>query len=324
VNPLPEKPVESATPEVHRELADALEAVAEHERLTARIARAELVLHQASAACVTARTEHEKEVADVTALESFSPARIWATLSGERETRLSREQAEQQAAAYAVARAEAEVERARRELDAARGDRSELGDVTARREAALAAVEHWHRTSGSSQSRELSDLALELGTVRSQLAEVREALSAANAARRHLQEAEAMLGKARDWASYDTFFGGGLLTDAMKYDRVESAERLLRDADQALARLATELADVDMATTARVDIDGLTRTFDVWFDNVFTDWSVRTRIAEAHDRTRTALGALDETGRALESRERDLVGREAAAVERREQLLLPR
>lgn len=317
-------PPNSSAPDVHRELADALEAVAEHERLSGRIDRAEVVLGEASEACAEARRAHEKEAADVAALESFSPARIWATLSGERETRLSREQAEQQAAAYAVARAEAAVARARAELDAARGARSELGDVTARREAALVAVEHWHRTSASAESGELSDLALELGTVRSRLTEVREALVAATEARRRLQEAETMLGKARDWASYDTFFGGGMLTDAMKYDRVESAERLLRDAEQALARLATELADVDMTTTARVDIDQLTRTFDVWFDNIFSDWSVRNRIVEAHDRVRTALGALDRTGRGLEERERDLVAREASAVARRERLLVPR
>ena len=45
-------------------------------------------------------------------------------------------------------------------------------------------------------------------------------------------------------------------------------------------RLARELADVGVRSTVeRLQVDGLTRTFDVWFDNIFTDWSVKSRIS---------------------------------------------
>ena len=30
-----------------------------------------------------------------------------------------------------------------------------------------------------------------------------------------------MLGSAGDWATYDTFFGGGMFTDTVKYDRMD-------------------------------------------------------------------------------------------------------
>lgn len=316
----------SPTDPVHHQLADALTAVVEHERLTGRITRAEQALDEATAAVTAARADLEKETADVAALESFSPARIWATLTGERATRLTREEAERQAAEYAVARAEAAVARARQELDAARGARSELGDVVAKREAALAAVEHWHRRTGTPESRELTELALHLGTTRAQLNEVGEALEAAKQAQAALVEAEIMLGKARDWAGYDTFFGGGLIADTMKYDRVRAAEDLLRAADRALERLATELADVDGAatTTTRLEVSAMTRTFDMWFDNIFSDSSVRSRVIEVHDRTRDVLDAVRATGRSLEQRRAALAQQEAEAVAQRERLLVPR
>ena len=108
----------------------------------------------------------------------------------------------------------------------------------------------------------------------------------------------------------------------MKYDRMDQSQRLLHDADQALRHLSVELKDVGMSAVVNgLAVDGLTQAFDVWFDNIFSDWSVRTRIVDAGRATESAAKMVHEIQGRLAQQERDLAGREAALVADRERLL---
>jgi hypothetical protein len=60
--------------------------------------------------------------------------------------------------------------------------------------------------------------------------------------------------------------------------------------------LRTELADVGVTAPVApgLPVDGLTRFVDVWFDNIFTDFSVRGRIKDAQANVDGALrGVID-------------------------------
>lgn len=316
---------DSAPADVHRALSDATAAVSKHDRLAGDVERAERLLAEASRVTTQARTARDRQQAEVDARETVGPGRIWATIRGQREADLARGRAALAAAEAELKRAQDEVARQRGRLQVARGELSELGDVRARREQALVALEDWHRRAGGTTGRELTDLALALGTTRAQLAEVREALQAARDAQALLVDAVTMLQKALDWSTYDTFLGGGMIASAVKHDRISTAEDLLRESGRALQRLAAELADVDgTARLVPVDVDDLTRTFDVWFDNIVTDWQVRDRVVRAHDRTQEVLETVRTVGRDLEQRERDLQAQEETQTERRERLLVPR
>lgn len=308
--------------QVHDELAAALEAVREHERLSARLERATAAEETAAAAVAQARRTLLSEQADVRALESFSPGRVWATLKGSRDTDLEREQAEQQAAEYAVARAEADHLACHQETQRAEAELAALGDVRGRRERALAAKESWLRSVPGPAGERLAGIADELAAVSSDLKETAEAVAAGEAAAGALERARRTLGAAGDWATYDTFFGGGMVGDAMKYRRMDEAQQLLHAADRALQVLATELADVGVnASIADLSTDGLTQTFDVWFDNIFTDWSVRDRITRAARRTDEAARVVHEVRTRLARRTADLESRRHALAQERETLL---
>lgn len=307
---------------VQDELVAALEAVAEHERLRQRLARAREAEEAARGAAARAREELATEEADVRSLESYSPARIWASLRGSREVDLEREKAEQQAAEYAVARAEAWLSSAHGEAERVGAELAALGDVAGRRDRALAAKEAWLRSVGGETGAELSRFAEQLASTRSALTEVREAAVAAELAAGRLDAARHKLRSAGDWATYDTFLGGGMFGDMMKYERMDEAQRLLHDADQALRHLSVELADVGMnAVVHGLAVDGLTQTFDVWFDNVFSDWSVRSRIADAVRGADSAAGVVHQVRTRLAHQLHELSAREAALVAERERLL---
>jgi hypothetical protein len=304
-----------------RHLLDAAErAVAEHARLAARRERALGAVHAERQGLAQARERLGDETADVERLEHLSPARIWAGLRGDRAERLDRERAEQQAAQYAVGVVEARLAAAERELAAVDGELAALGDVGARRAQALQAVEAWVRAHGGAAAGDLDALAREAGAVAAERQEVAEAAAAAYAAAGSLAEAAAHLRSADGWATYDTFFGGGFVADMVKHDKLDRAAALMRRADLDLRRLATELGDLGQQGVGGIGIDGLTSIFD-WMDNIFGDWAVKNRIADAAGRVQHARVAVEHVQQGLAAREEALQHR-AADVEARRAALL--
>jgi hypothetical protein len=114
-----------------------------------------------------------------------------------------------------------------------------------------------------------------------------------------------------------------MLTDMMKYDKIDRATETLRRADIALAAFSRELADIHLPRVQRVEIGQLMRTFDVWFDNFFSDMAARSRIENAARRVAHALSQVEQALAALAQKGRDIAGETDALDARREQLLLP-
>ncbi|HYH35145.1 MAG TPA: hypothetical protein VD814_08360, partial [Nocardioides sp.] len=230
-----------------------------------------------------ARSRLDDEQADVAALESMSMTRILAGLRGSRSADLDREQAEAAAARYAVAEAEARLAVEEREIASLEQRVAEHGDLDARRAELLAQREREVRDDPRSAATvaRLEELAERLGVLQAESAQLAEADAAGRRAHEALHQAAQHLGSAGSWATYDTFFGGGLVADMVKHDRLDRAGALMQEADAALARLAGELADVGVGAVGGVGVTDFTRALDVWFDNIFSDWAVRDRIERA-------------------------------------------
>lgn len=226
-------------------------------------------------------TEEER---DVEKLETFSPTRIMAGLRGDRSTDLERETAERDAARYRAAEAQARYDALLRDADGYHAQLAEYADVEQEYAAALDAKEAHLRANGSAPR--LLEIAEERGALAARDKELAEAHAAAVGAAQLLAIAEEKLGSARSWSNWDAFGGGGMLTDMMKYDRMDEATASLRQCEGALVALSRELADLGLAAVGAVSPDSMTRGFDVWFDNIFSDLSVRSRIIDAHERVR--------------------------------------
>ena len=82
--------------------------------------------------------------------------------------------------------------------------------------------------------------------------------------------------------SFDVF-GGGLVSDVMKYSRLDDAQQQLAGVASALRRYRTELEDVARTVEFNMKHDDFTQTMDIWFDNIFTDLAVLDRIRQSRD-----------------------------------------
>ena len=302
-------------------LAEATQARVRAGALDQRVdaARERLRSREAEAERLKARLGEEER--DVTRLESLSWSRTLSTLRGSRSSDLEREQAERDAARHAVGVADDRVRADRAELDSLLARRAELGDVGAAHAAALAAKEEWLAARDPALASRLHEIADERGRLAAEDHESRQAFTAGQQAFRHLSDASATLGDARSWASWDTFGGGGMFTDAMKYDRLDQVGQDLRQADAALRTFTNELADVHLPAVQALELDGLTTTFDVWFDNVFSDWAVRERIVQAQGRVDEALAQVTAALDRLGARGHEIRARLGALAEERARLL---
>jgi len=249
-----------------------------------------------------ARDRLADETQDVERLGSLSWSRILSSLKGSHATDLEREQAERDAARYALADAEARDLAAWRDVEGLQERLDGLGDVERAYAAALAAKEEWAASHDPELTQRLTSIAEARALLLAEDREAREAHEAGVRARHHLVEAHRLLDGAASWSAWDTFGGGGFFTDMMKYDKLDQVAAALHRADAALASFSRELADLRLAAVEAVNLDGMTHAFDVFFDNIFTDLRVRSRIQEADLRVRHALAEVDETLRGLSAR----------------------
>ncbi|MET9023898.1 hypothetical protein ABZV93_28380 [Actinopolymorpha sp. NPDC004070] len=96
---------------------------------------------------------------------------------------------------------------------------------------------------------------------------------------------------------------------------------VLHRADVALGRFSRELADVGFAGVGGVEVDGLTRTFDVFFDNIFSDMAVRSRIQDAGRKASAARQAVRQALLRLEKTSQEIADQLTQLEEKRVLLL---
>ena len=308
--------------QIQTELEQAVAAREEHAQLTRRLEGSAPHMADLEKYVADRRSILEEETADVDKLESFSVAKIWSHLKGSHATDVERETAERDAARYAVAEAEARRDVMQRDRAALESRIAELGDVEARHRRAIADKEAWVGASGAEPAGALVEIAERRGELVALDKEAREAFAAGRAAFDLLSQAASLLGNAGSWSTWDAFGGGGMLTDVMKYQNVDRATEALRRADLALTAFSRELADVNLPRVRGVEVDQLMRTFDVWFDNFFSDMAVRSRIQDAARRVDQAMHQVHEALTALEQKGRDIASELTDLDARREELLL--
>jgi hypothetical protein len=292
--------------DIEQTLAAAARAVREYEVLTQYCTALGRRQDEVQAELARLRAWSEDEQQDVERLESLSLTRVLAALRGAREDALARERAEADAARYRVAEAAARLEAVGRELAAARQRQDQLAGAPRVYAGVLELKEQQLGRSGDPRGRQLLALADERGRLQAELAEITEAQQAAAAAGQALSRVQERLGSASAWSTYDTFFGGGAIASTVKHSRLDDAAEAAARADQCLAVLRTELADVGAPglTAPQLAVGAGTRFVDVWFDDIFSDLAMEGKISQAR---RNVAGSLEIVG-AVRSRLRDRAG----------------
>lgn len=228
------------------------------------------------------RSAWDQEQADVDRLERVSLSSLLAGLTGRKEERLEQEEAEALAARLRYQTAQRQLDEIQSELAACEERVRSSADCPQRYEDCLRARQEALKASGSALGERIRGLESEIAALTARRRELREALDAGARVLDRLERVLDKLNSAGGWSTWD-LLGGGLVSDMMKYSRLDEAQEQIEALRSDLRRYQAELADVERLEHFDVRPDGMTQVFDIFFDNIFSDWMVRDQIQQSQN-----------------------------------------
>lgn len=250
----------------------------------------------------------QKEQADVDRLEGRSLAAFFYNVVGKMDEKLDAERRQAYAARVkfdAAARELAYVEADLRDMEA---ELESLGACEQHYDALLAEKAEAVKTSGGASAEQILAEETQLMELENQLRELSEAVAAGEAAMKVARQVKESLDDADGYATWD-MLGGGMFTDLAKYAHLDDAQEQVEKLQTKLCKFRTELIDVQIQADLQVRIDEFTRFADYFFDNIFTDWTVKdeidsalTQIEQTIDQIHQVLAQLERERKTAETR----------------------
>lgn len=228
------------------------------------------------------RQARDREQADVDRLERASLSALLASLTGRKEERLEKEEAEALAARLQYQTAQRQLEEVLSELEACESRIRAAADCPARYEACLRARQAALKALDPVLGERIGGLETDIAALTARRRELREALDAGTRVLERLDQAIDKLNSAGGWSTWD-LLGGGLVSDMMKYSRLDEAQEQIEALRGDLRRYQAELADVERIEQFDVRPGGMMQAVDIFFDNIFTDWMVRDQIQRSQE-----------------------------------------
>ncbi|MHA2094446.1 MAG: hypothetical protein ACW98F_07455 [Candidatus Hodarchaeales archaeon] len=137
-----------------------------------------------------------------------------------------------------------------------------------------------------------------------------------------LQHAEKELGGASGMATWDTFFGGGMIADSIKHSRMSTARDLVYSAQTSLKSAQREYPEIPEMRGAH--IEEISFFWDGFMDNIFSDLSAREKIIRSRQSVQDALNhtqtSLNYLNNEISLINREFVGKKEQITETENQL----
>lgn len=230
----------------------------------------------------TLLVQYEREQKDVERMQSNSFSAFVFKVLQSYEDKLEKEKNEEILAKQTYDRSMLNLEELSREKEALTEKLTYLHQEQARYEAELERRREWIELHQSDwKSLKYREIEEKRQALLSQRTEVDEALGAARRTARTIEETMTSLDGADSWATFDLWVGDGILSHMAKYSYVDKAEANFNRLSSQLSQLRTELSDVKgLSFSGLTEISSSRRAVDFWFDNIFTDYAVRSQIRE--------------------------------------------
>ena len=262
-----------------------------------------------------------KEQADVEKLEGGSLKAFFYNVIGKMDEKLTKEREEAYAAAvkYDAAvkeleKVEEDLEKNEKELETFDGCEAEYEELLAKKKDILKDSGHW-------VMEKIFEFERRITYLNNQERELEEALEAGAEADKLVEEVLDCLNSADSWATFD-IFGGGFISDAVKYSQLDDAQNLIEELQGQLRRFKTELADVTIDSELNVQIDGFLQFADYFFDNLFTDWAVMEKIRNSQLQVENTGDQIRRVLEKLGQMKEEVQRQKAEACEKRDALVV--
>lgn len=242
-----------------------------------------------------AKVVFQKEKEDVERLEAQSFTTFLRTVIGTHDKKLYEEKQEQIQAKLRLDQASALYLEAREEL-------TRIIDEISRLKEELEALKEKLRATDPTFQETISQKEEQRLVMEAEIREISEALNAGQSVLNSLDSTLEKLESADSLATWD-MFTDSFLVDMFKYDKIDKAEEELFYLEGLIERYKKELKDVDLHNVLDYESLGeMRRVFDVFFDNVFSDWSTKDTIQRNMDNLDTIYMEVDRIQKQLQER----------------------
>lgn len=268
-----------------------------HQTLTEHL---EVALHKKQ----TYWSRLKKEQKDVENLDGFSILKVVRTWTGKQDeirekelSELATIEAKYREIEKTVTDLEQDIVGIERELDQARWKSIDMEWETLMKE-----KEGWIYGNKQVEAARLDELYDQKTFLTSSSREITEAISAGHEAKIALRRALKSLEGAKDYSTWDTFLGGGLIATSLKHSKLDESENAIHAAQRSLQKFQTELLDIQQinAENLSVERDSFVTFADYIFDDIFSAWSTHSKINNSIDHINETISSLEHTTFQLE------------------------
>ena len=214
----------------------------------------------------------EKEKADVEKLQQESLSTFLKRLVGNYNQQLDKEQQEQLTAKRELDLSLALFLEAREQLDSIQTAIQETTERIRQTKEQLYQQNTDFREKSQTEEFKRAEL-------KQELVEIDEALAAGEKVLAGIDFALDDLDSADSYSTWDMFTNSSLILDMMKYDKIDKAEAKMNQLEQHLESYTKELKDLSLDRLLSYEkFSGMSKTFDIFFDNLFSDWDTKSKI----------------------------------------------
>lgn len=245
---------------------------------------------------------YEKEAGDVARLEAQSFSSFLRSVIGTYDKKLDKEKQEEIQAKVLLDTASALVLEARENLLFIREQVADLKKELTHLREELRQTDTGFREKITEEERKRLEWNQEIE-------EVDEALAAGESVLNALDHVLASLESADSLASWD-LFTDSVFVDMIKYNKIDEAEKELFYLEGLIASYQKELKDVNIQTALNYEKHSqMSRVFDIFFDNIFSDWNTKDKIQKNKD----SLGRMESE---VEGIQRSLIKQKNELIEK--------
>lgn len=149
------------------------------------------------------------------------------------------------------------------------------------------------KKSGGAEAERITIFEDNISKCKNTIKELDEAISSGSLVLDRLIDVEPSLNSAKSWGTWD-MLGGGFVSSLAKHSHIDDAKNINSDVQCLLNNFRTELADLPIRTDIIIDIDGFIKFADFFFDGIFADWVVQSRLNESLDSVLKVKSNVDE------------------------------
>lgn len=130
--------------------------------------------------------------------------------------------------------------------------------------------------------------------------QISEAINLTNQILGYVEQAERSLSSARNWGFFDVL-GGGFIVDMIKHHKLGKAREAMESVNYLMQRLQQVLGSLQLPADYRMEIGNFATFADFFFDGVFADLYMQSKIMQSLDEVRRLKKRLYELKSRLES-----------------------